>query len=264
MIPREHGAWAMLVAPFIGASILARQWRWTILVAAVVVVATFLAKEPLIVVARQQFVWKQHRPESAAAKLWLLWLGVIILLSAALLSIEWPFDYLVLLGLGAMAFSALAVAMTIRNRQRHTWFQIASAIALTSSSLAACVSATAAIQPWCWWFWGLSASQAAAGILVVHARLEARIAARKSGSAGSKFRTPALLAQAVLLAGALVFGILDRPWIAAALAISALANLWELRAQKNPAALQTPLQTVGLRALTLSLIYSSLVIAGLW
>ena len=254
----------MLAAPFIGATVLARQWHWLILVAAAVVVATFLAKEPLIVLARQQFVWRQHRAESEAAKRFLVWLGVIILLSAALLSIEWPLNDLLLLGLGATAFSALAVAMTIRNRQRHTWFQIASAIALTSSSLAASISGTGTIQPWCWWFWGLSASQAAAGILVVHARLEARIAARKSSSAGSKFRAPALLAQAALLAGALVFGILGRPWIVAALGISALANLLELRAQKNPASLQTPLQTVGLRALALSLIYSSLVIAGLW
>src|SRR5437868_3813272 len=123
MIPREHGAWAMLVAPFLGATLLARQWHWLILVAAAAVGATFLA---------------------------------------------------------------------------------------------ACISATGTIQPWCWWFWGLSASQAAAGILVVHSRLEARIAARKINSAGSTFRTPALLAQAALLAGAVAFGILGRPWLAVA------------------------------------------------
>ena len=52
--------------------------------------------------------------------------------------------------------------------------------------------------------------------------------------------------------------------LAVALGIAAVANLWELRAQENPASLQTPLRSVGLRALTLSLIYSSLVIAGLW
>ena len=254
----------MLVAPFLGATLLARQWHWLILVAAAAVAATFLAKEPLIILGRQQLVWRQHRAESELATKWLVWLGAAIFASAALLMVRWPWPDLLLLGLGATAFSALAVAMTIRNRQRQIWFQIASAIALTSSSLAACISTTGTIQPWCWWFWGLSASQAAAGILVVHSRLEARIAVRKSNSSSSRFRAPALLAQAALLAGAVALAILGRPWIAVALTIAALANLWELRAQKSPASLQTPLRTVGLRALTLSLIYSSLVIVGLW
>ena len=264
MIPREHGAWAMLVAPFLGATLLARHWSWLIPVSAGAVIATFLAKEPLIVLARQRLVWKQRRTESDIAKRWLAWLGAAIVVSSALLASRWPWADLLALGLCAVAFSTLAVWMTIRNRQRQTWFQIASAIALTSSSLAACISVTGRIQPWCWWFWGLSASQAAAGILVVHSRLEARIAARKTTTTESRFRKPALLAQGALLAGGLAFGILARPWIAAALGISALANLWELHIQKDAASLQTPLTKVGLRALTLSLMYSGLVVAGLW
>ena len=254
----------MLIAPFIGATLLARQWHWLIVVTAGAVVATFLAKEPLTILARQHYVWKQRRPETEQAKQWLAGLAGLLIVSASLLLLRWPLRDILILAFCAGAFSTLAVAMTIRNRQRQTWFQIGSAIALTSSSLAACLSATGRIEPWCWWFWGLSAAQAAAGILVVHARLEARIAARKVGATGSTFRPPALLAQAMLLAGALVFSILRRPWIAAALLISAVANLWELGRQKDPSSLQLPLRKVGLRALTLSLVYSSFLIAGLW
>jgi len=54
------------------------------------------------------------------------------------------------------------------------------------------LSATGAIAPWCWGLWLLLAMQATAGILVVHARLDARIAARialRGTAAGSERQT---------------------------------------------------------------------------
>ena len=59
----------------------------------------------------------------------------------------WPLTATVSLGLGVAVFSVLAIAINVKNRQRSTLFQIASAFALTSSSLATSLSATGTIAP---------------------------------------------------------------------------------------------------------------------
>jgi hypothetical protein len=141
------------------------------------------------------------------------------------------------------------------------WLQLASALGLTGSSVAAAMAATGTIPPWCWWLWGLSAAHAAAGILVVHARLDARIATKQKQAAPG--RNPAYLAQALL--GALIpVALVKSPWLGAALLISAAEHLWTLARLDRPQVAQTPLRTVGLRALALSVGYSALLITGLW
>jgi hypothetical protein len=262
-MPREHGATAMLLIPFVSAAILSREWRWTELAALGAVFCTFAAKDPLVVVARQRWVWKSRHPETDVAKIWLAGEAAILLLCGLVLAASWPMWAWGAAGAGAIAFSALAVTVTVKNRQRSTLFQIASAIALSSTSVAAGLSATGRVEPWCWQLWVLCALQATAGILVVHARLEARIAARKATGATAN-RTPAVVASYVLLCASLAAAIAIEPWLAAALALAGAGYLYDLRRQKDAAALQLPLKQVGLRTLSLSIAYALLVIAGLW
>jgi hypothetical protein len=143
-------------------------------------------------------------------------------------------------------------------------FQIASAAALTSSSLATSLSAVGSIPPWCWWLWLLLAMQATAGILVVHARLDARIAARKSAPPDPGSRRAAQIAIGVLACAGVAAIALARYWIAAALLVAAAGYFYDLRAQRDREALQLPLKSVGQRALALSSLYAILLIIGLW
>lgn len=143
-----------------------------------------------------------------------------------------------------------------------------SALALTSSSLATCLSATGAIAPWCWGLWLLLAMQATAGILVVHARLDARIAARialRGTAAGSEqFRRAAWIALGVMVSAAIAAVVLSRGWIALALVVAVMGYTHDLRRQRDAAALQMPLKSVGQRALALSSVFAGLLILGLW
>src|SRR5579863_8947094 len=177
-LPREHGATAMLLTPIVCAAILAGEWRWSELVTLIAAIAALAAKDPMVVLARQRFVWKQRHPETAAAMQWLAGWILILIPCGLVLAATWPLAAILVLGLGVCGFSALAVVTNVKNRQRSTPFQIVSAAALTSSSLVISISATGSIAPWCWWLWLLMALQATAGILVVHARLDARIASR--------------------------------------------------------------------------------------
>jgi len=264
LVPREHGATAMLLTPFFCAAILLRQFFWLELVALLGIGCAFAIKDPLIVIARQRLVWKQEHAETKPAKRpaviefsLLSACGLILVLTR-----DWrPF---ILLFLAAGAFTVLAVMVNVRNRQRSEWFQVASAVALTSTSLAACLSARGSIPGWGWLLWLLSTLQATAGIFVVHARLDARVAARKGAAESGGSRRAAFLCVMILLMAAALFVYFARFWIGAALAAAAAGYFLELRRQKNPASLQMSLKSVGQQALTLSIVYSLMIVIGLW
>src|SRR5262249_21153096 len=156
------------------------------------------------------------------------------------------------MGAGIAAFACLAVFVNLKNRQRSTIFQIASAAALTSTALATCISATGSIPPWGWIFWALMTMQASTGILVVHARLDARIALRKATTASQTFRHAAQIALGILVCGAVAATTYRQAWIALALALAAGGYAYDLMRQKDSASLQLPLKTVGQQALVLS------------
>ena len=263
-LPREHGATAMLLTPIACAALLARQWHWAELATLTAAFAALAAKDPMVVLVRQRFVWKQQHPETAVAARWFAGWIVLFVLSGLVLLAAWPIKAIVAMGLGAALFSALAIAVNVKNRQRSTLFQIASAAALTSSSLATSLSATGAIALWCWWLWLLLAMQATAGILVVHARLDARIALRGTAPASQHFRRAALVSLGVLVCAAVAAGLLRHGFIALALLVAVIGYAVDLRGQLNPANLQMPLKSVGQRALMLSSLFAVLLILGLW
>jgi hypothetical protein len=254
----------MLFTPIVCAAILARNWRWAELATLTAAFAALAAKDPLVILARQRFVWKQRHPETTPALRWFAGWTVLLALSGVVLLFTWPLKAIVLLGLGVAAFSVLAVAVNVKNRQRSTLFQIASAFALTSSSLATSLSATGEIKPWCWWLWLFLALQATAGILVVHARLDARIALRSAAKATQDFRRTAQLSLVVLASAAITAAALRHSFVALALLVAVAGYAYDLYTQGNAAALQRPLASVGRRALALSSVFSVLLILGLW
>jgi hypothetical protein len=262
--PREHGATAMLFTPMVCAAILSRSWNWAELATVTAAFAALAAKDPMVIVARQRFVWKQPHAETAAAVRWFAGWSVLLAFSGIVLLAAWPVTATVSLGLGVGVFSALAIAINVKNRQRSTLFQIASALALTSSSLAMSLSATGAIAPWCWALWLLLALQATAGILVVHARLDARIALRSTAPARENYRRAAQIAIAALVGVAAMAMVFHRGSIALALVLAAIGYTYDLRRQRNAEALQLPLKTVGQQALALSSVFAILLMIGLW
>lgn len=263
-LPREHGATAMLLMPIVAVAILARTGHWSELATLAAAFAALAAKDPLVVLLRQRFVWKQPNPDTPAALRWFAGWSALFCLSGLVLLHSWPLRATVAMGAGLVAYSALAVLVNVKNQQRSTLFQIASALALSSSSLAACLSATGAIQPWCWALWLLLSAQATAGILVVHARLDARIALRRGVTAPPKFRHAAFVALAALGAAGIAALCLRHFAIALALFLATAGYAYDLRSQRNAAELERPLQRVGQRALALSSLYAALLIVGLW
>ena len=254
----------MLLQPVVVASILARGWHWSMVAALLGVVAVFLVRQPLIVLARQRYVWKNVHPETAVAWRWLAGLAVGGALVGAVLWTRWPFELLVTMAAGAAAMTGLAVWATIRNRQRSLWLQIASAAGLTASSVAIEASARGSVTPWALWLWGALALQAISAILVVHARLDAKIHSRKPGARAVERPTAAFVSQAVLLIAAVTLASRHDWWLAAAMGLPGLLNWFELVQIRNNRTLDTPLKTIGFKAMGLSLAVNVLLIIGLW
>ena len=88
----------MLLTPIVCVAILARVWRWSELATLAVAFAALAAKDPLVVLARQHFVWKQRHPETPVAARWFAgWLVVLILCGLILLA-TWPLIAIVTVG----------------------------------------------------------------------------------------------------------------------------------------------------------------------
>ncbi len=262
--PREHGATAMLFTPILCAAILARQWHWATLAVVTAAFAAMAAKDPLVILLRQHFLWKQPRPETPIAAKWFAGWMLVLAASAALLITRWPLRVTIFFGIGIAAFAALALWVNIKNKQRSTLFQILSGAALTSSCLATSLAATGSVQRWCWWLWLLLAMNAATGILVVHSRLDAVIALKRNQPAETTFRRAAFIAIGVLLLAAILFAVQHLWLISLALSVALLGYARELRRQRSADDLKISFTHVGQRSLLEASIFAILLILALW
>jgi hypothetical protein len=256
-IPREHGAWGLLLQPFLAGAILTRQWDWLLLPALGLVLFGFLLREPLTVLARQQFVWRDRNPQTAVAARWLAVEAAGALACLLALAAFRPLPWLLTLSILAIALTALAVTLTIRNLQRSILLQIVSAAGLGTTALLAIFAVTGRVPLWGWQLWAILTLHGAVSILAVHTRLKQKTAARKGTPppiSGLVFFAPA----AQVLAAALL------PVAMLPLLFSAGVHSWELCRLRDPETLQEPLVRVGFRALGVSILHSALAIAALW
>lgn len=257
----------MLLIPFVAATLLARRATVESLAAAVALVAVFLAREPLVILWRQARVWKERRPEARQARAWLAMEGAAAAGAGVFLFLGLPAVPLLLMGGAAAALTLYSAWMTVHNRQRSVALQLASAAGLTLAAPLAWLAARGNLAPAAWWLAALLFVHSASGVLVVHARLDRRIAASRGAMSARTYWKDswnrALWAQGAGLALALACVLANRPWLSVAPLFSAAAHVANLAGMRHAEALRTPLQQVGRRALAVSLVYCAIAIAAL-
>ena len=258
LFPREHGAWAMLLMPFVSAAVLARNWSWDTVPALLAALAVFILREPLVVLLRQRYVWTQPRPETALAWRTLWMAGPVLVLAGVWLAARLPTRWVLLLGSLAVVLAGVSVYGTLRNRQRSALLQVSVAVGLSSSALLAYLAAGRTPDAAVLLLWAAHVVQSTGSLLVVHARLEAR---RGGGPKKRGLALASQLGQAAVVAG---FWAAGRPLLAAALALPLAIHLADLARLDHPDFLRLPLERVGVRELTLGLTFSVLTLAALW
>lgn len=267
LLPREHGAWGMLLQPFLAAAIIGRTWSWLLPVSLLAVLVVFVMREPLLVLARQRWVWRTPHPETEAARRTLWWELPALVGCGLLLLTRIPLPWMA--GLGGMAFllTAGALWMTLKNRQRSVLLQLVSAAGLSASSLlVGYLAAGSMAAPWIWWVWILHALHSQSGIFAVHARLDAIAAQRNPEKLGGQAKRAASHAWRLegvnaAIGAALAFW---AGWVSVPVFFSVLIHVQSLMRLRNPEALKEPLRKVGLRALAVSIVHSLAVILVLW
>lgn len=262
LFPREHGSWGMLLFPMLSAMALARAWGWSFVPAVAAALAVFLIREPLVVEARQRYVWKDNRPETAAARRSLFAFGALAALSGAWLMALAPLGWLIALGMVAAGLTVAYIYGTLQNLQRSPLLQIAGAVGLTASALLPYLALGRLPDEALMLLMGAHVIHGAGSVLVVHARLEAA-RARKTGSTLHSRHAAAVSWLALHGVAAAALALWGRPWLAVILAIPLAVHAADLARLKDPQFLRTPLRRVGFRELGLSTVFTILVVAAL-
>lgn len=262
LIPREHGSWGMLLFPLLTAMILAGRWSWNLAAAAAAALAVFLLREPLLVMARQRYVWHDPRPETAAARRSLLVFGAVLAASGAWLAFVTPLPWLAGLGLAAAALTAVAIYGALHNLQRSPLLQIAGAVGLAGSALLPYLAVGLSPDRGLWLLLAAFVIHGGGSVLVVHARIEATRALRTNSP--HRARHTAAVVWLVLHALAVAALLVEAEFaLGLALAIPLAVHAADLARLNDTQFLRTPLRRVGFRELGLSTVFSVLVVAAL-
>lgn len=242
----------MLILPYVAAVYLLRPDPLRAAAAFVLVMALFLSREPLIVLARQRWVWRTPHAEAAEARRWLLVL-VSVIIAAGLAAIpSGARPMAALFGAGAAGLMAISISLAVRNRQHSALFQSIGSAGLAASSLVVGLIAPP-VDAAAWIVWFTSALHGISAIPVVHARLGMRRRERRrlgSASAGA-FATLA------------VAGALFQHPLSLALAFSGLAHMGEWLALRRPNAAQARLTRLGIRLMCESIVFTILLVWAL-
>lgn len=252
----------MLVLPLVAAAALMRLHPGPMVIALLLVLSLFLLRAPLIILARQRWVWRDAHEETALARGATLLLAVTASFAAIHILVDLPravWPAAIACGIGAFVLMAISVWLAVRNRQHSMLFQTVGSIGLAGSCLAVALAAGQAIPIAIWLLWGASALHGITAIPIVHARLDLRRGRQTPNllRAGVGVAATALAAAAITLAGAVYQG------VTTALVFSALVHCSEWLALRLPKARETKLTHVGLRLMTASILFTVVLFFGL-
>lgn len=262
MLPREHGAWGLLLQPFVAGALLGGAPAPLLAAALVLLLAGFALRTPLLELVRGRLRGRNAPGELQTALLWSA--GEAALLAAALWLL-WPKlapAWRLGLGFGGAAFTLLAVWIGWRNWQRSRVFQTASAAMLALSAPFAIHLGQGSVPLWGWGLWLVFVLHGAVAIQLVHERLERRVAAR-APSAASPDSTAFLGAVCAQLAAGLALSAVDSRWLLPPF-FSSLYALAEWRSLRRHENLREPLTRVGWRTLSLSVLHLAISAAAFW
>jgi len=262
MLPRERGAWGLLLQPFLAGVILGRVNPALAVGAALMLLAGFALRAPLLWAARALLARRSGWRDARQAA-W--WAGAEMALAAACLWGVWPAltpPWRMGLLVGGPLFTVLAVWIGVKNQQRSRLFQTLSAAVLALSGPLAIELGKGSVPRWGWALWAVFVLHGAVAIQLVHERLERRAAARPEVDLRADSR-PFLVAVFVQMTAGLGLAAAEPAWALPPLASSVYA-LAEWRRLLRADALREPLTRVGWRTLGFSVVHVALSVAAFW
>ena len=174
LIPKEHGAWAILYGPFILTITLFGRFEFRVLVFFVAITALFLAHEPISKLVRTY----GHGVARSQLLYWKRWL--LVYLVAALVCgfyLFWNYSLWLLVPLGLLIAFLMCLHLYLvgRRRERSVWGELLGVVGLTSTAPASCYVISGTWEYPCLLLWLLSFLYFASGVFYVKMRVSRHI-----------------------------------------------------------------------------------------
>lgn len=193
VLPREHGAWGILLVPFLTAAGIAGVFSPAVVLALLAVVLAFLARTPLSVWLLPGAGHRQPALSAAQARRWTFFYGGPASLVGVVLVVVWRFEDLLVLAALALGLFFLHLLELRRGGPRGWVAELLGTGALTLSAPVAWVAATGALDSNGLLVWLLNAAFFCTGLVYVKARIGAVGAGRHSRVAAPQNAARAVL-----------------------------------------------------------------------
>ena len=166
-LPKEHGAWAMLYAPFILGVAVAGRVNWPVLLLLLSTTAVFISRESLLVYWRAR---ARGRDAAEVGRTLLLYLALAAAFGAPLV-LAFKLFWLIPLGLIGAALLLINGKQATRMEERGTTGEIMAIAGLTMTAPAAYYAADGRREMTAFWLWLLSALYMASSVFYIKLRV---------------------------------------------------------------------------------------------
>ena len=237
-LPREHGAWGIVLIPFFTAIATAREAGPAVWLALLSVLLVFVARYPLELLLLPLAAKRAGHPPRAALWRAFAWYTVAALVAGMTLVVVWKLYVLLLLGLFGGFVFALRIWFGLRGEERSLVAEVIGSAGLTMTALVGWVAATGSVDATGLAIWVLNCAFYCSGSLYVKAKIRARQLGQKT--AGYNEVSCALVLQLLLFAFVAALGAFDwvSPLMVVPFALAALRAAWGLYAEEGPFALR--------------------------
>jgi hypothetical protein len=179
LLPREHGAWGILLIPYLTAVAVAGRLSLAVVLAVAAVLLAFLARYPLELLLVPGLYRRAGSPSIRRARA-LAWLyGLLAAAVGVLLIIGWELLLLLPIGLLALVFFSFHIWVGRRGSDRSWTAELVGTIGLTLSGLVGWIAATGGLTKTGLLVWGLNCVFFCTGIVYVKARIRSRLAVHR-------------------------------------------------------------------------------------
>ena len=178
-IPREHGAWGIVLIPFLTAVIIAGSYQAPVWVALAAVFLAFIARYPVELLMVPSAYRRAGSPERSQARKFAWAYGLPATLLGGLLVVYWQLYLLLPLGGVALALFLVHVRGGKSGEERSLVMELVGTVGLTLSGLVGWIAATGGLDRAGLLIWALNGLFFCSGVLYVKARIRSRLAVHR-------------------------------------------------------------------------------------
>lgn len=173
LLPQDHGSWVFILSPLIVGLFASKAFSYASFNLSIAAMATFLLRQPLTILVKV-YSGRRAKDDLPAARFWMMFYGVIVLLAILGLTLEGFFYVLYLAIPGVPVFAWHLWLVSRREERRQAGIEIVATGVLALAAPAAYWVGINHYDPSGWWLWILCWMQSAASIVYAYLRLEQR------------------------------------------------------------------------------------------